>query len=253
VSSRHVLALALVLAACEGSPPPAARLAHDEPPTRELHVRWVGDASSSAPLVVLLHGYGAPGDDLVPLGHELARATGARVALPEAPLPGPDGTGRAWWDVDLGGARPSDRGAERPAGLAQARRDVIAWLDAQRSEGRLDPHRTVVAGFSQGAMLAADVALEWEPRVGAVAMLSGNPVDEERWATRLRERAPPPFFLSHGRADPLLDFRAAERLRQRVEQAGGRVTFVPFDGPHTIPLEVRNALASFVVSVMRAP
>jgi phospholipase/carboxylesterase len=251
-SLRAGLLLALAMAACE-SPAPPARLAAQAPaPARALQARWIGDARRDGPLVVLLHGYGAPGDDLVPLGEELARATGVRVALPVAPLPGPGG-GRAWWAIDLRGVRPSDRGAERPVGLAEARRDLLAWLDAQRREGRLRAARTLLAGFSQGAMLAADAALEWEAPVAGVAMLSGNPIDEVRWTRRLRERPPPPFFISHGRGDPLLDVRAAERWSARVEQASGRVTFVPFDGSHTIPPAVRQALAAFVGATFSVP
>lgn len=248
------LALVLLIAACEAPSEPAPRASAQttEAPCR-LHVEWVGEPASDAPLVVLLHGYGAPGDDLLGLARELAGATGARIALPEAPLALPGG-GRAWWHLELGGARPADRGAERPPGLARARRELVAWLDAQRARGQLVPERTLLAGFSQGAMLAVDVALEWEVRPAGVGVLSGGPLDEERWVRRLGERAPPPFFVSHGRSDPLLDVRAAERLRDRVEQRGGRITFVPFDGRHTIPPEVRSAWAAFVVEVLgRSP
>lgn len=245
-----IAAIACVAIACAEPPTPERLRPMErtaERDARALRARWVGEPTGGGPLVVLLHGYGAPGDDLVPLAEVLAaRLDGrARFALPEAPLARPGG-GRAWWRIDDLGARPADRGADVPAGLAEARRDVIAWLESERSAGRLAPERTVLAGFSQGAMLAADVALAWEHRVAGVAMLSGAPVDEERWRERMRARTPPPFFLSHGRQDPLLAFSAAGRLRRTLEEAGADVAFVPFDGGHTIPPPVVDAVPAFL-------
>src|SRR5690606_1507095 len=109
------VALALLVACTEQ---PSARTPSSSAQARELRVRWVGDRESDAPLVVLLHGYGAAGDDLVFLAEELHRrlAGRARFALPEAPLRGP-ANGRAWWPMarrDL----PID---EAPPGLADAR------------------------------------------------------------------------------------------------------------------------------------
>jgi phospholipase/carboxylesterase len=202
--------------------------------------RWVGERDGDAPLVVLLHGYGAPGDDLVPLARDLRRELDGRVrfAMLEAPLERPP-SGRAWWPIgDFARDRPADRGDEVPGGLSEARRDVLAWLDERRAGGELSPARTVIGGFSQGAMLAVDAALEWEARPAGLIVMSGGPVDEARWIRRLRERAPEIVFVSHGRRDPLLAFGAAERVRDRFERAGSDVTFVPFDGGHTIPRAV---------------
>lgn len=103
----------------------------------------------------------------------------------------------------------------------------------------------MLVGFSQGGMLATDLALEWSERVAGVASLSGGPLDEERWVRRARAR-PLPIFLSHGRVDPLLVFGAAERLSERLEDAGLDVTWVPFEGRHEIPPVARTALVAFV-------
>ncbi|MEM9190591.1 MAG: dienelactone hydrolase family protein, partial [Myxococcota bacterium] len=164
--------------------------------------------------------------------------------LPEAPLERPGG-GRAWWEIRLG-ARPADRGGDAPPGLAAARRDVIALIETLRRRGVLVPEATYLAGFSQGAMLAVDVALEWSDEVAGVAALSGAPVEERRWTERLSRRAPTRVFMSHGRQDPLLAFAAAERLRNRFQGAGSTVEFLPFEGGHTIPRSVVAALAAWL-------
>lgn len=216
-----------------------------EPSARELSVRWVGPEEGEAPVVVLLHGWGAPGDDLVPLAGHLRRRAGVRVVVPAAPLERPP-TGRAWWPIDPQGLRrPTDRGEETPPGLAEARRDLIALLERLQARGRIEPSRTVLAGFSQGAMLATAASLEWSERPAALVIMSGGPVDEARWRSRM-ERAPRAVFMSHGRGDPLLRFDAAGRLRGHFERGGAEVTFVPFEGGHTIPDSVLDRLVSFI-------
>lgn len=229
----------------------APRLAH-EPATRALEVTWVGEPDGDGPLLVLLHGYGAPGDDLVPLGRALAESVeGLRVVLPIAPLPRPP-SGRAWWPLDLGGPRPADRSEDEPRGLPSARRDVIAFMEGLRREGQLDPSRTVIAGFSQGGMLAIDVALEWDTRVAGAATLSGGALATTRFVLRARERTGLPLFASHGRHDPLLAFESAEQAHRRLAAAGAELTFEPFDGGHAIPPSVVDALRAWLDRVLSA-
>src|SRR5688572_3027446 len=64
------------------------------------------EGGGSGPLLLLLHGYGAPGDDLVPLARQLQVDRSVRFAFPAAPLslePGlpPEHSGRAWWQLDM--------------------------------------------------------------------------------------------------------------------------------------------------------
>ncbi len=210
---------------------------------RDLTVVWVGDREASGPLLVLLHGYGAPGDDLVPFARSLRRRTdpSLRVALPGAPIA--MGRGRAWWHID-DGPRPADRSAERPDGIAAAGAHLDRLLSRWRSEGLSVPGRTVIAGFSQGGMLAMEVGLRSEPRLAGVASLSGGALDADAWVSRAA--GAPPVFASHGRADPLLSFSAAERLTRRLERGGAEVTWLPFDGGHTIPPVVESGLVAFL-------
>jgi len=60
-----------------------------------------------------------------------------------------------------------------------------------------------------------------------------------------------PVFMSHGRADNILPYDLAERLRADLVAAGLAVTFVPFDGGHEIPEEVVTALGAFLARVGR--
>ncbi len=222
-----------------------------------LRVRSAGE-TGAAPraAVILLHGWGAPGDDLVPLADALA-VPGVRFLFPEGPLPAPGG-GRAWWPLDLG-RRERERAAGReeallaevPPGLPEARARVSALVaDAQASLG-LPASRVAIGGFSQGAMLALDVALRTAPALAGVLCLSGTIVAEPEWRARLaaageRRRV----FLSHGRRDDVLPFRIAERLRDALVGAAAEVDWVPFPGGHEIPPPVTDGARSFLGRVL---
>ncbi len=216
------------------------------------------DGTQPALSLVLCHGFGAPGDDLVPLADALLadpRLAKVRCIFPEAPLSlGGMGFGaRAWWMIDVGRIDRAMREGrllelvnEEPDGLAAARRKLRACLEALLAASGHDWERLVLGGFSQGAMLSTDVALRAEEAPAGLAILSGTVLCESLWRKRAARRAGMPIVQSHGRADPLLPFTLAERLRELLREAGLTVGFHAFGGGHTIPPEVLPALADLV-------
>lgn len=203
-----------------------------------------GRGGGDGPTVILLHGFGAPGDDLVDLHNWMDAPEGTRWVFPAAPLSlgGLYGDSRAWWMIDLARiehdlalGKAADRAADVPEGLADARAAVQGVLDAlARDHGRRDD-RTVLGGFSQGAMLSVDVALHAPGRLPALILLSGTLVAEAVWKTRGAALAGTTILQSHGTRDQLLSFAGAEKLRDFLLAAGAEVGFVPFPGGHEIP------------------
>jgi len=224
-----------------------------------LRVRITGgddrEGGGDGPAIVLMHGFGAPGDDLVSLARVVDAPRGARFVFPEAPhaIPG-FGDGRAWWMLDmeriarLALGDTADMSREVPAGLAEARARVSAMLDA--ADQALKPSKLVIGGFSQGAMLACDVALRTERPLAALVMLSGTFVAADEWTPLMNRRTGLPVFLSHGSADRLLPFALSERLRDALASAGLGVTWSPFRGGHEIPPSVLDGLGTFLRRVL---
>ncbi len=218
-----------------------------------------GKGGGDGPIVVLLHGFGAPGDDLVPLARAISAPEGTRFVFPRAPLslPGMFGDARAWWMIDLeklerdlAAGRPRDRSAEEPEGLPEARAAMANFLaDVDARLGASMP--MVLGGFSQGAMLALDTALHAERELAGVGLLSGTLLAADLWLPRMKARAGLPVFQSHGRADPLLPFSIAERLRDALQDAGLPVSWIPFEGGHEIPPQVLAALGEFFAEHLR--
>lgn len=128
-----------------------------------------GDMKSA---VVLLHGFGAPGTDLISIGDVLSVPEGTGIFFPEGPLDlgqllGPHySSARAWWPIDMAQLQIAmmtgqvERAARNLAtGLDAARDRICQLVNEIQSQFRLDASKIVLGGFSQGAIAALDVAL----------------------------------------------------------------------------------------------
>ena len=204
------------------------------------------------PNFVLLHGYGSAPEHWLPYTQTIAFPPGGQFLFPQAPgmVARKDGLtdGRAWWDLDLAAHRRVgklgvDLTQEDPHGLARAAKLVLRSLSR---EGNSKAHPFVLGGFSQGAMVACEVAFSSGEPLAALVILSGTPVDRAGWQPGMATRKGLPIFMSHGRADNILPFDLAERLHAELLAAGLAVTFLPFDGGHEIPEEVVRALGEFL-------
>ncbi len=255
MNTASALLVALLLARCE-APEPGAQTRRASWKTMSdlptLSVRRFGPETSDAPLIVLLHGFGAPGDDLVPLAHELMADSAYRFVVPEAPIPLAEG-GRAWWPIDFGSRQAQlERGdgldlrAEHPAELPHARAQVEALIERLTERDRVPRKRIALVGFSQGAMLSFDTLLHAPEAVACVAMLSGSFIAEREWTPRLAARRDVPLFMSHGTRDPILPFSLSRQLRDTLQRQGYRVTWQEFSGGHEIPFSVVRALRAFL-------
>ncbi len=224
-----------------------------------LNVRLTGgedrEGGGTGPVVVLMHGYGAPGTDLVPLWRELSVPHSVRFVFPEAPLE-LDFGGRAWWPIDM--QRLQDRfspgaverlTAEVPEGVSEARAALIELLDVLERDYGARPEQTILGGFSQGAMLATDTVLRTERPFGGLVILSGTIISHAEWQPLFAARRGLPVLQGHGRADAVLPFEVAEQLHRELSEAGLPVEFVPFNGGHGIGGSVLDSLAALIRKV----
>lgn len=210
--------------------------------------------------VVLLHGFGAPGTDLVGLERGLDTKVPTRFVYLAAPhaLEGQSGphAGRAWWHIDMMALQiarmtgdDEHLAAQVPAGLSEARMMLGEALNALGEEIGLDMRRTVLGGFSQGAMLGCDFALRSPTPPEALIQLSGTVLCESEWVPLMRERADLRVFQSHSPDDMVLPFSLALRHRDNFVRAGAKVDFVTFRGGHGIVPLVLNRLSDFLAQL----
>jgi phospholipase/carboxylesterase len=212
-----------------------------------------GNGAGSGPLVILLHGFGAPGTDLLGLSRMLRAPEGTRFLFPEAPIdlsaagPYPAGA-RAWWLLDLVAAQIAALTGDVQAftrslrpGLDAAKLVLSALLHEVVRTLEPDSERIVLGGFSQGAILSLETALSSELRLGGLLLFSASLLDAEEVRDRAASIAPMHAVVSHGRQDPILPFLLGEELARTLTSAGWQADWVPFDGGHGIAPE---ALAS---------
>lgn len=202
-----------------------------------LQALAVGDEQAEL-AVVVLHGRQMEAADLAPFAHSLA--VPAYFVFPDAPLPA-EPRGRTWWPVDSEARMrrlaqgPMELSAMDPPGRVEARELLEALV-------RTLARRFVLVGFSQGGMLAMDHVLHDGTRPEALALLSSTRIAIADWQPRAERLADMPVLVAHGRADAELAFVAGELLRDFAQAGGARVTWLPFDGGHEIPLVVWRAL-----------
>jgi len=217
-----------------------------------------GDGGGEGPLVVLLHGFGAPGDDLVPMWRAIGAPRGTRFVFPVGPLGlGPQyAGGRAWWNIDMAARlRQQAQGKARditavPPGMVEARAQVSTLLDEVVKAMQPPPGKVVLGGFSQGAMVSTDVALHSAQPLAGLVLLSGTHLAAPEWEARYESRRGLLVFMSHGQSDELLPFAVSEGLRDALNAHGLPVEWVPFRGGHAIPQGVVEGLGAFLRRVL---
>jgi phospholipase/carboxylesterase len=160
-------------------------------------------------LVVLLHGYGADGNDLIGLApHWRRMLPGAAFVAPNAPdrVPGAP-AGFQWFPV----LRLDPHEARN--GVVMAAPRINQFLDAELARLDLSAERLILAGFSQGAMLALHLGLR--RRCAAIVGFSGLLADAPP-----AEGLKPPVFLSHGGTDTLIPAGAMFAAAASLGRAG---------------------------------
>lgn len=165
-------------------------------------------------LIVLLHGVGANGDDLIALAPALAAALpGAAFVAPNAPEP---------YDMAPFGYQWFSMRDRRPdtllLGVQAAAPLVDAFLDAELERYRLADHQLALLGFSQGTMTALHVAPRRPRAVAGVLGYSGALLGTDRLAQEAISR--PPVFLIHGDADEVLPVHAMYAAVAALQAAG---------------------------------
>lgn len=164
-------------------------------------------------LVVLLHGYGANGDDLIALGEDWRPLLPQAVLVaPNAPeeIPGMPGA-LQWFPLTF-----RDPG-ERWRGVVAARPALDRFLDAEIARYGLGGDRLVLVGFSQGTMVALHAGLRRKDAPAAIVGYSGLLAGPEHLA-EITVR--PPVLLIHGAEDDLIPAEALHMAREQLARAG---------------------------------
>jgi phospholipase/carboxylesterase len=200
------------------------------PQSKSLKFRTIPASKTKSGILIALHGWGANGNDLVPLAPEL-NLPDYEFIFPEAPFDHPHVPGgKMWYDL-----QDSDRG-----GLAESRQMLSEFLNSLPQTTGMPLSRTVLLGFSQGGAMTLDVGLSL-PLAGLVC-LSGylHPI-----ATPPKPPIPP-ISIVHGKQDAVVPLKAAQTARDTLIGLGAKVKYSEYDMGHEIRPEAIAQVQQFV-------
>jgi len=169
----------------------------------------VPPASGGSPrsIVILAHGYGSNGEDLIGLAPYWRDALPDTLFVaPNAPEPCADAPGGyQWWPV---------WSTDRRAGLRRAAPVLDAFIDAELARHGLADDRLALVGFSQGTMLSLFVGPRRERQIAGIVGYSGMLIEGDEAELRTR----PPILLTHGDEDPMIPIAAFDRAEETLRR-----------------------------------
>jgi len=212
--------------------------------------------TGSAPdaCIIWLHGLGADGHDFEPIVPELRLDPdlAIRFVFPHAPMmPVTINQGfvmRAWFDI-----RGADIGAEPDAaGIRASAAALGEMVDAEIARG-IPAERILLAGFSQGGVIALQTGLRYPKRLAGILALSTYlPLAETLAAEKSDVNADIPILLAHGSADPVIPLPLAIASRARLDSLGYEVEWHEYPGlGHGVaPQEIQH-IAAWIEKVLK--
>jgi phospholipase/carboxylesterase len=199
-------------------------------------------------LVILLHGLGADGNDLIGLAPHLARLLPtAEFLSPNAPFPCDMAPyGYQWFSSQ-------DRSREAALGGVRAAAPILdAFIDEALAERGLSESDLALVGFSQGTMMSLFVGLRREKPVAGIVGFSGRLLAPDLLATELRSR--PPVLLVHGTEDPVVPYSSLAAAETALKGADVPVKTVTSVGlGHSIDEQGLRRGGQFLKDVLSGP
>jgi phospholipase/carboxylesterase len=183
--------------------------------------------STPAGAIVLTHGRGADADDLQPLVDLLDPEAHLLAVFPRGPLALPPG-GRHWYIVRQVGFPDAET-------FLPTFEELAEHLDSLLAEREIPWERTVLAGFSQGAVMSYALGLGvGRPKPAAILAFSGFIPTVEGFDLALDDRVGLPVSISHGSLDPVISAEFGRSARERLAPAGLEVRYREDPVGHTI-------------------
>ena len=185
-------------------------------------------AAEAEGLLVLHHGRGTDERDLLGLADLLDPEQRLRVVTPRAPLALAGSPGYHWYLVPRVGYPDPDTFHAARAALADLH-------DGLRRETGIGPERTVLGGFSMGAVMSFAMALSAErPAVAGILAFSGFVPTVPDWQPHFEDRPGTRAFIAHGRNDPIIGVEFGHAARELLEQGGLPVEYHESELGHQI-------------------
>lgn len=199
--------------------------------------------TDALPMVVIIHGRGADMNDLADLAPMLDAAGGCRFVFPNAPQPFEPYPGMAMGWTWFEGWPPNHES------LVESRGEMLRFLDEVTQKYPTPDGKLIVAGFSQGALMALDSGLRTTLKLAGIIVMSGGLYEQE--LPDLRTQAGLPVLIAHGSADDVVPMTYARRARRVLEDAGLDVEYHEYPMGHQVAPEEAAVVKAFIEKVLQ--
>ncbi len=210
------------------------------------------EGENSDTCVIIFHGYGADNKDLASLAHHIPGSENQSWYFPngilEVPI-SPFMTGRAWFPIDLEDFERAqatgtfrDYSKKRQKGFDEALEKINELYFHLSGKYK----KVILGGFSQGAMVATELALKNSDEIQGLMIFSGVLVNEELWGLLIKEANTINFIQSHGAQDEVLSVEGARSLYELLKNSNHKGDYYEFSGGHEIPMECLTKAGSFL-------
>ncbi|HZK92170.1 MAG TPA: dienelactone hydrolase family protein [Stellaceae bacterium] len=198
-------------------------------------------------LVILLHGLGANGDDLIGLAPYWApHLPDVEFVAPNAPFPCDMAPfGFQWLSARDAGPQARLAGARAAASI------LDTYIDDELAKRELTESDLVLVGFSQGTMMSLFVGPRRERQIAGIVGFSGRLIAPELLGAEIRSR--PPVLLIHGTEDPMVPYASMAEAEKALAAAGVPVETLSCPGiGHSIDAEGLQCGGQFLHRVLSA-
>jgi phospholipase/carboxylesterase len=200
------------------------------------------------PTIVAMHGWGSNVLDLLGLAPYIARGQ-CMMLCPQGPVEVEIGAvnGYGWYPLRMGA--PPDMEA-----MGRAADRLMRFVDAAIERYPVDRRKLIVMGFSQGGVMAYNLAIRHPERFAAlVALSTWFPEELAEYADNRDALAQLPTLVQHGRADDMIEITKARQSVERLRALKLPLTYREYDGAHEITVDAIQDLSAFLMEKVIQP
>ncbi len=213
-----------------------------------VHAVFAPAGDGPHPAILATHGWGSNALDLLSLAPYVARGRCLMLA-PQGPVEVEIGAvnGYGWYQLRPGA--PPDLEA-----MSEAADRLMKLVDAALERYPIDPRKLIVMGFSQGGVMAYNLALRHPDRfVGLVAIATWFPEELAQYAGDRAALARMPAMVLHGRADDMVQIAKARDSVERLREFRMPLMYREYDCAHEITVDAIRDLSAFLMEKVIEP
>jgi phospholipase/carboxylesterase len=213
-----------------------------------VHAAYEPAGDGPHPTILAMHGWGSNALDLMGLAPYIARGR-CLTLCPQGPVEVEIGAvnGYGWYQLRRGEAPDMEE-------MGRAADRLMSFLDAALKRYPIDRRKLIVMGFSQGGVMAYNLAIRHPERFAAlVALSTWFPEELAEYAGNRDALAQLPTLVQHGRADDMIEITKARQSVERLRKLKLPLTYREYDCGHEITMDAIQDLSAFLMEKVIQP